>query len=137
MARRIRLMGLAALLVAGTGSWAWSGEETSEPHERAVTLEQLPTWVKVTLDKAAGNHKIREIEEVMDGEQLFYEATWMREGREVEVKISPDGKLLSTEVEEQREAALGVDRGGRRRGGSPGGGRGRRGSGRGERGRRG
>jgi len=90
------LISLAGLLVFGL-SIALAGKKT----EKDVTIDQVPTAVKTTIEKEAGDNKIEEIEEVSkDGKVVYYEAEWKTGGKEIEIKVDPSGKLLSTEVED-------------------------------------
>ena len=69
--------------------------------EKDVTIGQVPAAVKTTILKEAGDNTIEEIEKVsIDGKVAYYEAEWHAGGKEVEIKVDPDGKLLSKEVED-------------------------------------
>lgn len=69
--------------------------------ERNVALSQVPQAVRKTLLKAAGAHAIREIEELTTREgHKIYEAEWIADGREVEVRVTAAGKLIGTEHED-------------------------------------
>ena len=69
--------------------------------ERNVTLDQVPAAVKATILREAGKNKIEEIEEVsVDGKVLHYEAEWKAGGKEIEIEVAPDGKLLKKEIED-------------------------------------
>ena len=99
------LVGLVLVVatLAASFAWSWPGEGEKKEQERKVTLQQLPAPVKATILKEAGKGKIREIEEVTRGSEKFYEAEWIRGGKEVEIKVAPDGKLLNKEVEDADE----------------------------------
>lgn len=73
--------------------------------ERQVKLDELPAPVKATILKEAGDHKLNEIEEVRAGKNVFYEAEWIEEGLEVEIRVAPDGKLLGRVTEEPDDEA--------------------------------
>jgi uncharacterized membrane protein YkoI len=80
--------------------------------EREVTLDQVPRPVKRTILKQAGKNKIREIEEVTKGGRTIYEAEWVAEGKEIDIQVAANGKLLGKEVEkaegkEEEEAEKG------------------------------
>jgi len=69
--------------------------------EKNVTIDQVPEAVKATILKEAGDNKIEEIEEVsVDGKVVYYEAEWKTGGKEIEIKVAPDGKLLKKKVED-------------------------------------
>jgi uncharacterized membrane protein YkoI len=98
------LVGLALAVVAGGASlaWSWASEDEGQEKERKITLDQAPSRVKATILKAAGKSKIAEIEEITRGKDKFYEAAWIQDGKEIEVKVAPDGTLLGKEVEERK-----------------------------------
>jgi len=69
--------------------------------EKNVTLDQVPAAVKATILKQAGDNKIEEIEEVsVNGKVVCYEAEWKTDGKEIEIKVAPCGKLLKKEIED-------------------------------------
>jgi len=94
--KQIALVTLTGLLVFGL-STALAGKKT----EKDVTIDQVPEAVKATILKEAGDNKIEEIEEVsQDGKVIYYEAEWKTGGKEIEIKVDPNGKLLSREIED-------------------------------------
>lgn len=108
MMRRLCLLISVVLgLVVLGASLAWSGagegKKKEKEQERQVTLEQVPAPVKATILKHAGKSKIKEIEEVTLGKKKFYEAAWIKDGKEVEITVAPNGKLLGKEAEEEEE----------------------------------
>jgi len=69
--------------------------------EKEVTLEQVPAAVKATIIKEAGENTVTEVEEIsVDGVVEYYEAEWKADGKEIEIQVAPDGKLLGKEVED-------------------------------------
>lgn len=74
-----------------------------EDHEKEVSLDEVPDAVKATILKEAGGNKIKEIEEVGRGKKKLYEAAWITGGKEVEILVAPNGKLLKKETEEEDE----------------------------------
>ena len=92
------LLPLIGLGVVGTLAFvAWAGPEGEEP----VTLDQVPAAVKATILKESAGAKITEIErETKDGKTV-YEAEYLQDGREIEIKVAPDGTLLGREVEQE------------------------------------
>ena len=76
-------------------------EDEAEEQERTIALNKAPAAVKKTIRAQAGKHKIKEIEEVTQGDQKFYEAEWVvkGEGIEIEIRVNRRGRLLGIEVE--------------------------------------
>jgi len=94
--KQITLVTLSGVLVFGL-STAFAGKKT----EKDVTIDQVPAAVKATILKEAGDNTIEEIEEVsQDGKVIYYEAEWKTGGKEIEIKVDPNGKLLSREIED-------------------------------------
>ena len=92
---------MALTLVGVCGFLSVSALAEGKKTEKGVTIDQVPAAVKATILKEAGDNKIDEIEEVsIDGEVAYYEAEWDSGGKEIEIKVAPNGKLLSREVED-------------------------------------
>lgn len=64
--------------------------------EKEVSIKQVPPKVKATILKLAGKNKIEEIEQIT---RKCYEAEWTMKGREIEILVAPNGKVLAREVE--------------------------------------
>jgi len=77
------------------------GRREHEEHEQKVTLDQVPAAVKATILKEAGGAKIREIEKETKGDRTIYEAEFVKDGKEIEIKVAPDGTLLKRKVERE------------------------------------
>jgi len=86
------------VLAAGLGL-----AEKARKHEEKVTLDQVPEAVKKTILKEAAGAKIKEIEKETKDGKTIYEAEFIKDGKEVEVKVAPDGTVLKREVEEEEE----------------------------------
>jgi hypothetical protein len=93
---------VAASAVANT-QLSHEGRETSSRH---VRMEQVPETAQKTLLEQAGQNQIRELEEkVVDG-QTVYEAEIRVSGKELEVVVAPDGKLVRIKREGDPKKAL-------------------------------
>lgn len=98
MKRNKALLSLIGLGVVGTLTFAaWAAQE----HEEQVTLDQVPAAVKATILKESAGGKITEIERETKNGKTVYEAEFLLNGKEIEVKIAPDGTLLGREVEDE------------------------------------
>jgi len=75
-------------------------DDDDDGDEEEVTLKQVPEAVRKTILKAAGKHKIEEIERETKNGKTVYEAEWREGDKEVEIKVAPNGKLLKREVED-------------------------------------
>ncbi|MCK4660286.1 MAG: PepSY-like domain-containing protein [Phycisphaerae bacterium] len=69
--------------------------------EEKVSLDQVPPAVKATILKEAAGAEITEIERETKNGKTVYEAEFLRDGREIEVKVGPDGTLLGRKVEHE------------------------------------
>lgn len=73
----------AALLVPALG---YAGQD--------VPLEQLPAPVRATVERETQGGKITDIEKDHEGGQVIYEVEFTLDGKEWELDIAEDGKLL-------------------------------------------
>lgn len=66
--------------------------------ERSVDLEDLPKAVKQRIESDFEGEDITEIEEVQHADKgLFYDVEFKRPGKNLDVEISPEGKVLNKE----------------------------------------
>jgi len=93
---------LARSVLAGP-ELSHEGRETAN---KAVTLEQVPEATRKTLLKHAGANPIRELEEkVVDG-LTVYEIEIREDGKEVEIVVAADGKLVRIKRQGATESML-------------------------------
>ncbi len=100
MTKKAMLLPLIGLGVIGMVTLvAWAGDE----QEEEVTLDQVPAAVKATILKESAGGKITEIERETKNGKTVYEAEFLRNGQEIEIKIAPDGTVLGREVEGEED----------------------------------
>ncbi len=98
MTKRAMLLPLIGLAVIGMATLvAWAEDK----QEEEVTLNQVPAAVKATILKESAGGKITEIERETSNGKTVYEAEFLLGGKEIEIKIAPDGTLLGREVEDE------------------------------------
>ena len=69
--------------------------------EEQVALSSLPAEVKATIEKAAGKGKVTAVESITKNNTLeAYEAHVSMAGKKSEIKVSPNGTLITTEKEQ-------------------------------------
>jgi hypothetical protein len=87
---------IITLFIAALSGTVGAGEK-----ERSVRLGDVPPEVKAAADKAVPGAKWRSAEQETDKGQTIYElkGKGAEKDREVEVEVTPDGKLLQTEIE--------------------------------------
>ena len=92
---------LAAILVLALGvSGVWAGEGGKEK-EVKVPLAELPAAVKEAAAKAVPGIVLTEAEKIVKGGQvLYYEVEGKANGKEYEIKITPEGKVLKVEQDD-------------------------------------
>ncbi len=78
---------------------AWAGDTGEEN----VNLDQVPPAVRATILKEAQGVKITEIERETEDGKTIYEAEFLKDGRETEIKVAPDGTVLAREIEDEDE----------------------------------
>ncbi len=72
--------------------------------EEQVTLSSLAAEVKATILKNAGKGKITLVESITKNNTLeAYEAHVSRAGKNFEIKVSPDGRLITSEKEQVKK----------------------------------
>ena len=88
------IAGLGVLaLAAGCATERPEGKEADE----TVTMAQVPSAVKETIKGFASEAEIKKIEKGDVDGKIAYEFVIMKNGRDSEVAVYPDGKLLGTE----------------------------------------
>lgn len=93
---------LSLILVFAAAGMAFSAEE-AEGSEEKVPLDQVPAAVKDAATKAVAGLTLTEAEvEVEDGVTV-YELDGTADGKEYEVKVTADGKVLKAEQEDEDE----------------------------------
>lgn len=97
MTRKATLLPMVVLGAAVALIVAAYPDETEE----AVTIDQVPAAVKATILKESAGGKITEIEHATKNGTTVYEAEFVLNGQEIEIKIAPDGTLLGREVENE------------------------------------
>jgi len=75
-------------------------EDKEDENEVTVTIDQVPAPVRDTIRAEAGDNPIKEIEAETKNGQTIYEAEWVAGGKEVELKLSADGKIIEKKVED-------------------------------------
>ena len=92
------LFGITAL--AGTGL-VYADEEASE-NEQKIAITEMPTAVQKTIqDNLAGGTVTETAKETKEG-RTYYEAKIKKSGgEEIEIKVDPDGKLISAGREQE------------------------------------
>ncbi len=88
------LVGLFAMVALVGGA--------ADEQEEAVTLDQVPDPVKATILTESAGGRITEIERETRNGNVVYEAEFVRDGQEIEIRIAPDGTVLGREVERPR-----------------------------------
>jgi len=88
---------------AGDGDDEDKDEGEEGEREVKVSISQVPPAVKATILNEAGANEIKEIEKKTKGGKTIYEAEWIVGGKETEVKVAEDGKLLGKEVEDDED----------------------------------
>ena len=71
--------------------------------EETISLKDVPKAVRKTIQEQAGTAKIKMIEKAIEGEKVAYEAILVKDGKDVEIVVAPDGKLQSDAGRRQRK----------------------------------
>lgn len=97
---------LLAIFAAATLAWAVE-EKESEEKEVKVTLEQVPAPVKATFEQESKGGKIKEIVKETEDGRTTYEAEIVIGGKETDVKVGEDGKVLERESSDEEKVEKG------------------------------
>ena len=71
--------------------------------EEKVNLDQVPAAVKATLQKEAGTSPISTVDKEIDDGKTIYEADVVIDGKNYEIKVAEDGKLISKGLDEDEK----------------------------------
>ena len=76
-------------------------EEMEEHHgkkkETKIDVKDVPANVMEAINKAVPGGKVKEAEKEMYGKKLIYEVEKIVDGKEVEIKATPQGKIIKVE----------------------------------------
>ncbi len=84
------LKGIFLLLTLGvftTGCFLWRTETV-------VTLNEVPPAVRTSIEKVTAGSKIKQIEKIDRRGDVVYEVEYIRDGKELDAYIAPDGKIV-------------------------------------------
>ena len=81
-------------LSAGLCLSAWAAEKATE---QDVSFEKIPAAAAKTLKEHAGGAKITNVSQEKDAGKMVYEATFTAKGRQHDVTVDENGKLISDE----------------------------------------
>jgi hypothetical protein len=76
-------------------------DEDDGDEEEEVSIDEVPGAVKATILKHAKGGKITEVERENEDGKVIYEAEVIIDGKEVDLKVAPNGRLLGKEVEDE------------------------------------
>lgn len=89
MTRIGRLALAASLALAGLAGQAGASEQ--------VKLDELPAPVRSTFERESKGGQLMRVERDQEHGKTYYEGQIKKGEREVELKVAPDGKVLSRE----------------------------------------
>jgi hypothetical protein len=76
-------------------------EEEEEGNEVKMTMDQVPPAVKATLMQQAGGATIKTVDKEEGKNGTVYETDVMQDGKNWEIRVAPDGKLISRKVDNE------------------------------------
>ncbi len=97
------LLATFGLALFSTITRAEDKKEEKDEGEVKVKLEECPPAVQATLKKEAEGATIKEVDKETDDGKTIYETDVTINGKEVEIKVAEDGKLISKKVEDEGE----------------------------------
>jgi len=79
------------------------GDDDNEDEDKGVSINDVPRAVRTTILEHAKGGKINEVERENENGKVIYEAEVIIDGKEVDLKVAPNGKLLGKEVEDEED----------------------------------
>jgi uncharacterized membrane protein YkoI len=76
------------------------GKRCGDKDKKGLSIDEIPKVVRATILRHARGGEIKEIELEDEGGKIIYEAEVIIGGREVDLKVAPNGRLLSKETDE-------------------------------------
>ena len=76
-------------------------EEEDEGNEVKMTMEQVPAPVQETLRREAHGATIRSVDQETSHGKVVYETDVMQGGKNWEIRVRPDGKLISKKIDNE------------------------------------
>ncbi|GEM_PF-1052461 len=65
--------------------------------DEQIEMNDAPEPVQKTFKEKIGDGEIVKIEKATEGKEIYYEVEFKKDGKEHEVKVSPDGKVMAEE----------------------------------------
>lgn len=78
-------------------------EDEDEEHGDKVSLNDVPKAVRAAIRKNLDGGRIEDIEQIKSGKKVIFEVDIIIEGKEVELRLGADGKVLSRKVESDED----------------------------------
>lgn len=77
------------------------GDNDGNENAQKVSIDQVPPAVKATILEQAQGGTIKDIESKTENEKTIYEADVLINEKELEIKVAPDGTLISNQAEDE------------------------------------
>jgi hypothetical protein len=106
--RWIWTLALSAGLVGATGCSMFNKDkEKEEGNEVKMKFTEVPPAVQKTLTEQAMGQKIDTVDKEMDKGKVVYETDVKEGGKNWEIRVAEDGKLISKKIEEDEKEEKG------------------------------
>lgn len=97
---RVPLLVVLCVCALNIGA-ARADDDDDGVHERKIQIDEAPAAARAAIRKAVGDGRIVDIGAISeDGAVVRYEVECIKDGREVDIVVSPDGALLESHVEQ-------------------------------------
>jgi hypothetical protein len=105
MNKRWALVSVLALAIAGCSHHKkMDKEEEEEGNEVKMSMSEVPSAVQDTLHREANGATIGKVDkETRKDGQIVYETDVKQNGKNHEIRVAPDGRLISNKIEEDEE----------------------------------
>jgi hypothetical protein len=106
MKKRLAIVALVSLVIGCThsGKQAEKEDEDESGGEVKMSLNEVPAPVRETLVSAADGQTIKTVDkELGKNGQVVYETDVKSGGKNWEIRVAPDGKLLSKKIDTEED----------------------------------
>lgn len=81
--------------------------EDEEANEVKMSIDQVPSAVRMTIEREANGAMVKHVDmEQNKAGKTVYETDVMMDGKNWEIRVAPDGKLLSKKIDNEEDEKM-------------------------------
>lgn len=70
-----------------------------------AALQDVPEAAREAILREAGKHEVLEVDRIVYRGSVFFDAEWIADGHEMEVTVTPEGKVVESDMEEAEDGS--------------------------------